>query len=133
MAKPIVTGSSIYDYQIYLPSTVCKLPKNKKHCNWTRTHNHLVHKWALNHLAKMASLAKCLSVRLWTKWLWVRNQLQSLKLQISHLHRARSSLTFLLQSMDWNTYVIWQEHTVKCRIQISADYTAQSFKKASFA
>ena len=27
-------------------------------CNWTRTHNHLVHKRTLNHLAK---LAKCLS------------------------------------------------------------------------
>ena len=30
-------------------------------CNWTRTHNHLVHKRTLNHLAK---LAKWLSVRL---------------------------------------------------------------------
>ena len=35
-----------------------------------------------------------LSVRLWTKWLWVRVQLQSLKLQISRLLRARISLTF---------------------------------------
>ena len=52
--------------------------------NWTRTHNHLVHKWTLNHLAKLAS------VRLWTKWLWVR--FQSLKLQVSLW--ARSSLTF---------------------------------------
>ena len=25
-------------------------------CNWTRTHNHLVHKWALSHLAKLASI-----------------------------------------------------------------------------
>ena len=33
-------------------------------CNWTRTHNHLVHKRTLNHLAKQASLAKWLSVRL---------------------------------------------------------------------
>ena len=23
-------------------------------CNWTRTHNHLVRKWTLNHLAKLA-------------------------------------------------------------------------------
>ena len=37
--------------------------------NWTRTHNHLVHKRTLNHLAKLA------------KWLWVRVQLQSLKFQ----------------------------------------------------
>ena len=45
----------------------------------------------LNHLA---SLAKWLSVRLWTRWLWVRIQLQSLKLQISRLLRASSSLIF---------------------------------------
>ena len=37
------------------------------------------------------SLAKCLSVRLRTKWLWVQMPLQSLKLQISHLFRARHS------------------------------------------
>ena len=43
-------------------------------CNWTRTQNHLVHKRTLNHLAK---LAKWLSVRLWTKWFWVRVQCQS--------------------------------------------------------
>ena len=49
-------------------------------CNWTRTHNYLVHKRTLSHLAKLASfasLAKWLSVRLWTKWLWVRVQLQA--------------------------------------------------------
>ena len=42
-------------------------------CNWTRTHNHLVRKRTLDHLAKLASLAKWLSVHLRTKWLsvWV--------------------------------------------------------------
>ena len=35
-----------------------------------------------------------LSARVRTKWLWVRDPLQSLKLQISWLFRARSSLTF---------------------------------------
>ena len=45
-------------------------------CNLTRTHNHLVGKRTLNHLAKMA---KWLSVRLQTKWLWVRVKLQSRK------------------------------------------------------
>ena len=54
-------------------------------CNWTRTHNYLAHKRTLNHLAK---LAKWLTVSLWTKWLWVRVQLQSLKLQTSHLLRT---------------------------------------------
>ena len=43
-------------------------------CNWTRTHNRLVRKRTLNHLAK---LAKWLSVRLRTKWLWIQVQFQS--------------------------------------------------------
>ena len=46
-------------------------------CNWTRTHNYLVRTWTLNHLAKLVSLVKWLSVRLRTKWLWVRVQLQT--------------------------------------------------------
>ena len=41
-------------------------------CNRIQTHNNLVCKQTLNHLAK-------LSVCLQTKWLWVRIQLQSLK------------------------------------------------------
>ena len=46
-------------------------------CNWTAT----VCKRILNHLAelaKLASWAKWLSVRLWIKWLWIRVQLQSM-------------------------------------------------------
>ena len=62
--------------------------------NVIRTHNHLVRKRTLNHLAKRASLAKWLSVRLRTKWLWVLITLLSLKPQIWCLIRARSSLTF---------------------------------------
>ena len=38
--------------------------------------------------------AKWLSVRLRTKWLWVRVPLQLVKLQISCLFRAMSYLTF---------------------------------------
>ena len=40
---------------------------NINDCNWTRTHNHLVCKRTLNHLAKLVSLAKWLSVFLRTK------------------------------------------------------------------
>ena len=44
-------------------------------CNRTRTPDHLVHKQIRNHLAKYiltkSSLAKSLSVRLWTRWFWV--------------------------------------------------------------
>ena len=31
-------------------------------CNWIRSHSHLVQKRRLDHLAKLASFAKCLSV-----------------------------------------------------------------------
>ena len=33
-------------------------------CNWIRSHNRLVQKRTFNHLAELASFAKCLSVRL---------------------------------------------------------------------
>ena len=66
------------------------------HSNKIRTHNPLVRKQILNHLAKFnaASLAKWLSVRLQTKWSRVRVSLLSLKPQIWYLLRARSFLTF---------------------------------------
>ena len=57
------------------------------------------------------SLAKWLSVHLWTKWFWVQVQLHSLKLQILCLLRARSFLTFRhLYNVNslWNVYVTWQ-------------------------
>ena len=46
-------------------------------CNLTRTHNPLVDKGTLNHLTKLTSSSKWLSVRFWTMWLQVRVQLQS--------------------------------------------------------
>ena len=61
-------------------------------------------------LKLMASLANWMSVRLWTKWLWVRVPLQSLKLHVSWHFRARNSLTLRrLESVDllWNMYVTW--------------------------
>ena len=81
----------------------------------------------LNHLV---SLAKWLSVRLQTVWLWVRVQMQSLKLQISRRFPARSSLIFRQPySVDspWSTYVTWQEYSVKCTVQISTHNSGQSF------
>ena len=66
-------------------------------CNGTRTHN-------------QPSMAKWLSVRLQTKWLWVWVPMHSLKLQISHLSQASSSLTFRqLCSVNslWNAYLTW--------------------------
>ena len=43
-------------------------------------------------VSQLASLAKWLSVRQWTKWLRVRIPLQSFKLQISHLLFAKKFL-----------------------------------------
>ena len=40
--------------------------------NGIRTHNRLVRKRTLNHLAQQASLAKWVSVSLQIKWLWVQ-------------------------------------------------------------
>ena len=55
-----------------------------------------------------------MSVRLWTKWLCVRVQLQSLKLEISCLLRVRSSWHSgnYLVWIHSNAYMTWQEHTV---------------------
>ena len=118
-------------------STVClnvkKLLARSRHLIWNlsdsngiRTHSHLVCKRTLNHLAKLAKknaiLVKRVSVRLRTKWMWVRIQLLSLKLQICYLLRARSSLTF--ETRTWH-----DNNTVKCTIQISIHNTAQSLKK----
>ena len=64
-----------------------KIPPKLGDSNEIWTHNHLVCKRTL-------SLAKWFSVLLRTKCLWVQNSLLSLKLQIWHLLRARSSLTF---------------------------------------
>ena len=47
-------------------------------CNGIRTHNHLVQKRTLNHLAKLISLAKWLSVHLRISWLWIWNCLQNI-------------------------------------------------------
>ena len=58
---------------------------------------------------KLASLAKWLCVCLRTKWLWVRVQLQSLKLQISHQLQARSSLTFR------QLYSVWIHYEIKTK------------------
>ena len=61
-------------------------------CNWTRTQGHLVLKQTLNHLAK---LAKCLSVRLRTKWFWVWVQLQSIDLAKAKGTINRQQITFI--------------------------------------
>ena len=50
--------------------------------------------WSMTTTGFEPSLAKWLSVRLRTKWLWVRIPLLSLRLQTWRLLRATSSLTF---------------------------------------
>ena len=58
-------------------------------CNGIQTNCHLLCKRTLNHLAKG------LSVRLRNKWLWVRNLLQSLKVQEAALHKYSLLCNFI--------------------------------------
>ena len=60
---------------------------------WTFQIKCVLTRWNIRE-SGLASLAKWLSVHLQTKWLWVRISLLSLKLQIWHLLRGRSSLIF---------------------------------------
>ena len=77
-----------------LRQTLESKSKYIENSNGIRTHSPLVRKRTLNQLAKLASLAKLLSVCLRNKWLWVRILLPSLKLQIWRLLRERSLPTF---------------------------------------
>ena len=61
--KQITKSRSIKDYK--------NKSKELSDCDWTRTQDHLVCKRTINHLAKLDQ-----SVRLRTKWFWVRAQLQ---------------------------------------------------------
>ena len=111
-------------------------------CNWTRTHSHLVHKRTLNSLAKLAKWLSCvvstylhdvfdcmflschtrvsnwiytlwLSVRLWTKWLWVGVQMQS-KVNICKILKFTSSNYYL---MDLSFYLL---HLIKQTFQLKS-------------
>ena len=69
--------------------------------NGIRTHNHLVCLQTLNHLV---SLGKCLSVCLWTKWLWVRTVKKNKKLlNIPKLH---ISLSFSCSSVIFRYFLL---------------------------
>ena len=89
-------------------------------CNGVRTYNHLVRKRTLNHLAK---LAKWLSCVVGTYLYSAFDPLQSLKLQISRLFRAR---------VLWHSgnYRVWIHSDMRTwhdkNIQSNATYSQQS-------
>ena len=68
-----------------------EIKRSLSDCNATQTHNDLVFKRTINHLAKLVrvSLAKWLSVHLLTKWLWDRFLLQA-------------QFIFVCSSLTWN-------------------------------
>ena len=72
-------------------------------CNWTRTQNHLVCKWTLDHLAKW------LSVCLWTKWFWVWVQFQW------NLLKWKYPLSWSLAWSSFGSCFIWKwlPHIIK--------------------
>ena len=96
----------------------------------TYSQMHSTDKYSQHSSSHLVSLAKWLSVRLRTKWLWVGIPLESLKLYISCLIRATISLRFRqLYSVEalWNASMAWREHAIKCMVQISTNNTTQSF------
>ena len=68
--------------------------------NGIQTHDRLVRKRTLNHLAKLGLIAKWLSVRLRIKWLWVQIPLLSLlfKPGCKKCHRKTVKIFFLGQN-----------------------------------
>ena len=91
---------------------IMKIPNERElqqiDSNGIRTHNHLVRKRTLNHLR--------------TTWLWVRIPLLSLKLEIWHLLRARSSLTF------WQTIECGFTLKLVCDTIITDSHSVNCFK-----
>ena len=75
-----------------------------------------------NHLV---CLAKWLSVRLWTKWLWIQIPLQSMKPQISRLFRARRSLTFRKLSLFINKIVLITTSSTFLHLKNAPKYQCQ--------
>ena len=72
-------------------------------CNRSWTCDHLVRKRTLNHLAK---LAKWLSVRLQTKWLWVRIPLLSLKQYMKFEKMAAFSAIIVVEIwFSWDAFI----------------------------
>ena len=95
-------------------------------CNRSWTGDHLVRKRKLNHLAK---LAKWLSVRLRTKWLWVRIPLLSLKQYMKFEKMAAFSAIIVVGIwFSWDAFIapplfisynIPRFHTVKRKKRVA--------------
>ena len=83
----------------------------------TPTHNHLVRKRTLNHLAKLASLAKWLSARLRTKWLLVRVPLQ----------RRYNRFTFVRKLL-----AIWQKYREPSFWKVMGSFFISIYKFRNF-
>ena len=82
----------------------------------------------------MDSLAKWLSDHLWTRWLWVPVLLPSLRFQISHLSRAKSSLIFRqLQSEESFQKLMWQHKNTESVHHVDKYSKHRSIFRASLA
>ena len=83
--------------------------------NWTRTQNDLVRKGIFNHLAKW------LSVRLRTKWFWVRVQLQIIMMMLIMMpgntkwnKRPQNYGVIRIKKLTWDTavFLVWHLNNV---------------------
>ena len=50
---PNISLNKKLNFKEHIDSTILKMNRGIRDCNWTRTHNHLVRKRTLNHLAKL--------------------------------------------------------------------------------
>ena len=114
-------------FRVNLHSTICMNVKEllaRSRCHiWTLsdsneiwTHNHLVPKRTINHLAnlgKLASLAKWLSVGLWTKWLWVRIPLLPL------VAVSKNNLSGRRVTLSWRRPLSYRNQSINLRSKIN--------------
>ena len=107
LAKIVCSCHIMYAFQIYSTLSSClivkeSLPQSRRKiwslsdCNWTRTHNHLVHKRTLNHLAKLARLVVGSSPVAVTKRLFIWILIIEFKLLLDYL-----DLISVLMSLKW--------------------------------
>ena len=118
--------------QLQDPSHIFSTNTKQSDSNGIRNHNHLVRERTLNHLA---SSAKWLSVQLRTKWLWVRIPLLSLKLQVWHLVRTWSFLTFRQTLRVWihsETHT-WHENNMQTKQNSYRKFQINEFSETSIS
>ena len=100
--------------------------------NGTRTHNHLVHKWTLNHLAKLAVWFQGRSFEQGVPWhsgnygVWINSETRTW-----HYYYCFYTAYKTCHKYKSHKNGLFQEDTVKRIVQVIAHNTVQSFGQFS--